>query len=395
MKILVVCQYYYPEPFRITDICEELVRRGHEVTVISGIPNYPMGSVYPGYKSKDRKNEIINGVKIHRCATIARKSGAIFRFLNYYSYVISSNLYIRRFNEDFDVVFINQLSPVMMASCGLKYKKRHNKNALLYCLDLWPESLLAGGMKRESIVYRIFYNVSKSIYKEADFIYVTSEMFKEHLENEFGISEENMGYLPQYAEDLFLGSVTHNEDAQETNLLFAGNIGAAQDVKTILYAMNEIKTHKNINCHIVGDGSELDEIKSLSDELKLTQVFFHGRKELKDMPYYYSMADAMIVTLQDDEVLSMTLPGKVQSYMASERPIIGAINGETYRVVNSSGSGLCCHAGDYKSLSQIMLKMTNKQMCREMGIKAKEYYINHFSKEKFLNTLIEKLEELK
>ena len=120
MKILVVCQHYYPEPFRISDICEWLVAQGHEVDVVTGIPNYPMGVIYDGYKDKSKRNEIINGVNVHRCFTIARRSGAVFRLLNYYSFAISSGLYAARLKKEYDVVFVNQLSPVMMANAAVK-----------------------------------------------------------------------------------------------------------------------------------------------------------------------------------------------------------------------------------------------------------------------------------
>ena len=154
MKILVICQYYSPEPFRHSDICEELVKRGHEVTVVTGLPNYPMGKIYDGFRHGKKRDEQINGVKIHRCFIIGRRHGAIFRFLNYYSYAISSHFYVKHLKDDFDVVFVNQLSPVMMAKAGITYKKKHNKKLVLYCLDLWPESLVAGGITRGSFIYK-------------------------------------------------------------------------------------------------------------------------------------------------------------------------------------------------------------------------------------------------
>ena len=143
MKILVVCQYYYPEPVRITDICEELVKKGHEVTVLTGIPNYPMGVIYDGYKQGEKRNETINGVHIIRNFTVGRRTGVIWRSINYFSYSVFATLKIRRLDKDFDVVFVNQLSPVMMAWPAIRYKKKYNKRLVLYCLDLWPESLEA------------------------------------------------------------------------------------------------------------------------------------------------------------------------------------------------------------------------------------------------------------
>ena len=147
MKILVVCQHYHPEPFRLSDICEELVKRGHEVGVVTGTPNYPMGEIYPGYENHARQDEVVNGVKVHRCAIHPRKTGILHRVWNYYSFARESSKYVKKLDDSFDVVFINQLSPVMMANAGIKYAKKHKKKSVLYCLDLWPASLGAG--KRE------------------------------------------------------------------------------------------------------------------------------------------------------------------------------------------------------------------------------------------------------
>ena len=157
MKILVVCQYYYPEPFRLPDICSAMVQLGHDITVVTGTPNYPEGEIYPGYEKGARSDEIIDGVKVHRCPLIPRKQGVLYRFLNYYSFVFSARQYLLGLKEEFDVELVNQLSPVMMAQPALSWAKRHGKKCVLYCLDLWPESLLAGG-----IVCLWYYRMTKT-----------------------------------------------------------------------------------------------------------------------------------------------------------------------------------------------------------------------------------------
>ena len=134
MKILVVCQYYAPEPFRIADICVALTAAGHEVTVVTGTPNYPEGEIYPGYEGTAHRDEVLDGVRIHRCPIHPRKRGAVHRFWNYYSFVWASTRYLSKLDEDFDVVFVNQLSPVMMAEGALRWAKRHGKRCVLYLL---------------------------------------------------------------------------------------------------------------------------------------------------------------------------------------------------------------------------------------------------------------------
>lgn len=390
MKILVICQYYYPEPFMIPKICEELVKQGNDVTVVTGTPNYPMGEIYPGYENGKKMDEKLNGVNVHRCMTIPRKTGIINRFINYFSYPIESKKYIKRLEGDYDIIFINQLSPVMMAEAGIFYKKKHNKKIVLYCLDLWPESLCVGGIKKDSIIYKVFLRVSKRVYKNADKILVTSKSFCAYLNDLFDISYDKMLYLPQYAESQFLG-VSEKRQENVFNLLFAGNIGVAQSVHTIIDAA-KILINKNVVFHIVGDGIELDKMKKRAYGMK--NVIFYGRKPMSDMPFYYQMADAMLVTLIDDPIISRTLPGKVQTYMAAGKPIIGAVNGETALVLDEAQGGFCGPSGDSEKLAENIIELMESGKASEIGEKCREYYLSTFSKEKFMSKLIDCFERV-
>ena len=306
MNILVICQYYHPEPFRVSDICEELVNKGHRVTVVTGTPNYPMGEIYEGYGRGRKTDEVLNGVTVHRCFTVARRSGTIRRFLNYYSYAISSSRYINKLGNDFDVVLVNQLSPVMMAYAGMRYKKKYKKKLVMYCLDLWPESLTAGGIGRGGMVYKLFHKISKSIYERADKILITSKMFREYFTGEFNIDNDKIEYLPQYAESDFENIPSDEKEKDTFDFLFAGNIGKFQGIDVILKAVKELNGYKDIRFHIVGDGSALKESEKFATDNGLDNVIFYGRKPISDMPKYYEMADAMFVTLKKDPILSLT-----------------------------------------------------------------------------------------
>lgn len=389
MKILVICQYYYPEPFRITDICEELVKQGHDLTVVTGLPNYPMGEIYDGYRKGKKRDEVLNGVKIHRCFTIGRRHGAIFRFLNYYSFAISSKRYVKKLKEEYDVVFVNQLSPVMMASAGIAYKKKHKTKLVLYCLDLWPESLVAGGIKQGSFLFNYYKKISEKIYKQADKILVTSKSFSDYFKKMLGITDTE--HLPQYAEDLFSPEDCKKEPDEFIDLMFAGNIGAAQGITTIVEAVRLTQDIKNLRWHIVGDGSQYENIKVIVKDLN--NVFFYGRQPLEKMPEFYSKADAMLVTLQKDTTLSMTLPGKVQTYMAAGKPIIGAIDGEARLVIEESGCGFCVNAGDAVGLSEQVRNFIASDDKQKISENAVKYYNANFKKNIFIEKLIGSLGE--
>lgn len=395
MKILVICQYYYPEPFRLHDLCEEMVRRGHEVCVVTGEPNYPEGTIYPGYEQHRRADEMIGGVQIHRCPIVPRKSGVFFRMLNYFSFPLSAKRYLKkryaRSAEAFDVVFINQLSPVMMAQPAIAFKKKHHIPLVMYCLDLWPVSLTAGGISKASALYLAFYALSGRIYRAMDRILVTSRMFSGYLENEFSVKAEKIAYLPQYAERLF-DDVPQHEPSGETVFLFAGNIGAVQSIDTILAAAERLKDEP-VHIDIVGGGTDLERLERLAAEKKLDNVTFFGRRPVEEMPSFYARADAMLVTLRADEALSMTLPGKVQSYMAAGKPVIGAINGETAKVIADAGCGFCGAAEDAAALAENMLRFAGSDQKVQMGAWARLWYEEHFSQRRFMDELERELLE--
>lgn len=387
MKILAVCQHYTPEPFRITDICEELVKRGHEVTVITGTPNYPMGKIYSGYEHGKKRDEIINGVKVHRCYEIGRRSGVIFRFLNYYSFAISSKRYAKRLKEKFDVVFVNQLSPVMMANAGIAYARKHSVPLYMYVLDLWPASLSAGGIKENSVVYKYYHRVSKKIYAQADKLLITSSMFSDYLQTEFSIPAEKIAYLPQYSEDMFTPEECKKPQDGTIDLMFAGNVGKMQSVETIIRAAKNCEDIKNLKWHIVGDGSDLERCRRLAEELSVTSVIFHGRKAPEEMPKWYAKADAMLVTMKKAKFISETLPGKVQTYMAAGKPIIGAIDGEAKRVIEEAQCGYCGDAENAEVLAE-NVRAFIAERSKEKGKQARKYYEDHFEKNTFMTELI-------
>lgn len=392
MKILVVCQYYHPEPFRVSNICEELVRRGHEVQVITGYPNYPEGILYDGYGKGKKIDEVINGVKVHRCYTIPRKTGKVYRMLNYLSFAFSSKLYaaskkcVASDGKPFDVVLVNQLSPVIMAEAAITYKRKHKVDAALYCLDLWPESLVAGGISRDSIIYKVFDKWSKRIYRKMDRIGVTSKSFAHHLSNNFGIKENVFTYLPQYAEGMFT-KLPPKEFTGTFDFMFAGNIGDIQGVDIIINAAEKLKDEV-VRFHIVGGGTDLERLQKLAEEKQLNNVIFHGRKAIEEMPRFYSMADAMLVTLKPDPVLSFTLPGKVQSYMAVGKAIIGAVDGETAKVIEEAKCGYCGNAGDVDALVRnILIFISDKTNRMQMCDRARVYYDENFAKKTYFRVL--------
>ena len=392
MKILAICQYYYPEQFRINDICESLAKCGNDVTVLTGLPNYPSGKVGKDYKFFRKRKENINNVKVIRCFEVGRRKGAIWRVFNYISFMFFASIKAFFLKNDFDVIFVYQLSPVTMAIPAIIYKKIHkNRKLHLYCLDLWPESLLVDNFSKNSKIYKIMYKLSKWIYSQCDSISVTSKGFIDYFTEKLKITKE-INYLPQYCEEnIYEESRNYSEKDTKgkINLIFTGNIGKAQSVETIIKAAEKLK-QDNILIHIVGDGSSLQKCKELVKELKLENVIFYGRKPIEEMKEYYNLADAMLITLADNDIIAKTIPGKLQSYMATGKPILGAIGGETYRIINEAKCGYCTKAEDYTGLAEIIKKFTidNREIRKKMAINSYNYYKENFKKEKFMKKLL-------
>lgn len=398
MKILVVCQHYWPEPFNTSDVCEELVKRGHSVSVITGLPNtgMPNSDIPEEYKDKDKRIEQHNGVTIYRASLQPRKTGAANRVKNYLSFWYNANKLARDIKAEFDVVLGYQFSPVMQVDPGLVYAKKHHKKMLLYCFDLWPVSLTAGGFSQESLPYKWMSSVSKRIYSQADKIAVTSPLFDEYFSNSLSLNRESSAYLPQYADDNF-GTVVSSEcdgyDPSKVNLTFAGNVGQAQSVATIVRAAN-LCNNDQVVFHIVGSGSRLEGCKQLAETLRTKNVVFHGRKPIEEMPQYYAASSAMLVTFEDSPMATYTLPRKVTTYLAAGKPVLAALSGETKRVIDEAHCGLCCAIEDAEGLARICDEFVERNDKELMGKNARSYYESHFSKEMFFDKLESMLKEL-
>lgn len=392
MRILATCQHGWPEPMPFLYPMEEMVRRGHSVHAITGMPNYPMGEFYKGYENNRICEETHNGVRITHVPLIPRKHDVFHRVLNYYSFSFSAGREIMKLKDDYDVVFATQSSPVMMAEPAIKYARKRDKKLVLYCMDLWPACLTAGGISRDSLVYRYYGRVSRRIYHSADVLLVTSKRFKPFFVDEFGIPAQNIHYLPQYAPDVF-SDLPFVPEKDTTDFVFAGNVGIAQNLTVVLDAakLMEGQAHtdngKQIRFHIVGDGQDLERLRNYAKENGISNVVFHGRKPIEEMPRYYAMADAMIVTMLPDPLISMTLPAKVQTYMAAGKPIIASAEGEIAGVVSESGCGFCAAPDDATAFVRAIESFLAEKDREKYGARARVYYDAHFSSERLMDKL--------
>lgn len=393
MKILIVSQYFYPEDFKVNDIAFDFVKKGHEVTVFTAKPNYPQGKFYEGYSFFGKSFEVINGAKIIRIPIFPRLNGSgKFLILNYISFIFFAFIYKYRVKGNFDIVFSHLPSPLIAALPAIWFKNKCHAKLYLWVLDLWPESVQANSKIKNGFLMRKLNTLIKYIYNKSDVILISSNFFRNSIV-EKGINQNKIiKYFPNWAEDIFINDVETVSNTPNLpagfNVMFAGNIGDSQDFESILEAAKLTKT-ENINWILVGDGRKVSWIKSEIEKHNLTHVYLLGRHPINSMPSFFKKADAMLVSLKDSPTFSLTVPAKVQAYMASSKIILGMFNGEGQQIINQSGCGYAVNAGDYRALVEAIKKtkgLSNSEKAT-MEKKSKDYYLDNFSKNELFNQL--------
>ena len=394
MKILIVTQYFWPENFRINDLAQALVERGHSVVVLTGIPNYPTGRFFNGYGWGSPRREIWKGIEIIRCPIIARgKGGGLRLAINYASFALSASLlgpWLCR--GRFDVVFAYEPSPITVALPALLLGRLRNMPVLLWVLDLWPESVAAAGSVKSPFILRLIDHMVRFIYRHLDLVLVQSRAFVDRIHSQ-GTPLRKIRYFPNWAEEIF----TRAADApapvampQGFCIVFAGNIGAAQDFEAVLQAADRMREEKGIHWVIVGDGRMAAWLNAEIAARKLTgTVHVKGSHPLESMPALFAAADAMLVTLKEDPIFALTIPGKIQSYLACGRPVIGMLDGEGAKVLLESGAALVGPAGDSRALADnvLVLYRQSHEKRQLMGQSGREYYLRHFERNHLLSQL--------
>jgi colanic acid biosynthesis glycosyl transferase WcaI len=399
MRILVVTQYFWPENFRINDLCAELVNRGHQVSVLTGTPNYPEGILFPEFASNPSSYYDYKGCSIIRVPVMVRGDGSSIKLLlNYISYIISASFIgvfkIRK--QPFDVIFVYGTSPVTVCLPALLIKSFRKIPVIFWVLDLWPETLEAIGVVKSPVLIRWVGYVVRFIYNRCDLVLGQSKAFYDCISS-YCDKPSKIKYFPSWSEPVFtkerkpdlLSDIEANDGFFK--ILFAGNIGEAQDFPSIIKAAQILK-EKQINAKflIIGDGRAFEHVESEVENLQLKQhVELLGRFPLESMPSFYSSADALLVTLKDSKVFAMTIPGKVQSYMAAGKPILGMLSGEGSRVIDEASCGLIAVAGDYEMLASNVIKLISLTKLERIQLaeNGRNYSSREFNREKLIQQL--------
>lgn len=397
MHLLIVTQYFWPEEFRINDLAQGLIERGHQVTVYTGKPNYPGGRFFDGYGFFGRAREQYGRASVRRVPLIPRGRGGSVRLaINYLSFALfASVLAPLRCRGRYDAILVYEPSPITVGLPALVLRLITGAPVLFWVQDLWPESLEATGAVRKRWVLALFGRLTRFIYRGCDRILVQSLAFVEPT-CRMGVPKERIDYFPNSAEayyqpvELAADAPERAELPEGFRVMFAGNIGAAQDFETILAAAKLLSTEPSIHWIVLGDGRMADWVRSEVARRGLgAQVHLMGRRPANTMPRWFATADAMLVTLRREPIFSYTIPAKVQSYMACAKPIVAALDGEGARVIAESGAGRAGAAQDPVALAESIRALARmpREERRAMGLAGRRYFEQHFERELLLTRL--------
>lgn len=391
MKILVITQYFYPETFRVNALCTELVKRGHDVTVMTGYPQYPQGKIYEGYGFNKPYESTWNGVHIERIKMRPRGKTFIGLLLNCYSFVSQGKKWVSKCKEKYDVIYVFEVSPVTVGLPAVAYKKKFSTPIVFNVQDLWPENVeIVLGIHNKLIIGNINKIVDK-IYCASDKILCSSNSFVENIFSR-GVPREKLMFWPQFCKEPILNNVSKPECYSNDffNIVFTGNIGEAQGLDLLVDAANELKGI-NVKWYIVGDGRAKSRLKAkVADKNLEDYIIFIDKVSEEEANRYIYYADCAYLSFQKNKLFDMTLPAKLQSYMACGTPVIAAAGGESARVIKEAECGFVCNQDVDELINIVKKAVVSSDELQKMRQNSKTYFKEHFS----VDLIIDQLEKI-
>ena len=392
MKILVFSQYFYPENFRINTLCRELVTRGHEVTVVTGYPQYPYGRIYDGYGFDIPYETQWNSVKVCRLKVHPRGSNLLGMLRNTVDYVVQANRWVKECREKFDAVYVFEVSPVTVGLPAVNYKKKFGVPMFFNLQDLWPENVEEVLGIRFAPLTWLINRIVDRIYGASSKILCASNGFAENLRRR-GVPEEKIVFWPQFCLEPNLKDAEKPEVYREEtfNIVFAGNLGDAQGLDLMVDAARELKG-TSVRWYLVGDGRAKARLEQkVRDCGVCEEVTFIGRVSEKEADRYVHFADCAYLSFKDNKIFNMTLPAKLQTYLACGTPILAAAGGESARLVGENGIGFVCRPRLEELVNTArQAASVSHQERKAMSAAARTYYEQHFT----MDDLVTELEDM-
>ena len=403
MKILLLTQWFDPEPtLKGLVFAKELVKQGHQVEVLTGFPNYPGGKVYKGYNIKIFQRETIDGISILRVPLYpSHNDSAIKRVINYVSFAASATVYGILFTKKADVIYCYH-PPLTVDMAALLIKLFRRTPVVLDIQDMWPDTLKATGMINNDKMLSLVSNICQIVYRYADHIVVLSPGFKNLLEQR-KVPPSKVSVIYNWCDESSLNSITNLDDENKKlldnkfNIVFAGNMGKAQSLDTIINVANELKEISEIQFIMIGQGTETKSLKVLCDEKKVNNVKFIPRLPMTEIGSILREADALLVHLNKDPLFEITIPSKTQAYMAIGRPIIMGVSGDAAQLIMQANCGIVVNPEDIESIKQGILELysLDNQKLKEYSSNALTFYNKNLSKQAGVRKFIDIFKKLK
>lgn len=399
MKILIVTQYIYPEPFKSTELAFELAARGYHVDVLTGIPNYPEGKYYSGYGLFKKRKEVVNGVTFYRCMQTPRKllPGGVGLMLNYLTFMTNATLWVLfkfAWKKRYDAIITHEPSPItqIVPACILGNMKKIPVYSWIQ--DIWPDALVSAGGSIGQRLAPLVGKVTDWVYRNSTKLLITSKGMVPLINRNADYSDKII-YYPQWSEDMMadLGNMPANIEnvrSENYNIMMAGSLNSGIGVPTVLALCEEMKNDA-VNFVFVGGGSEEQNMRDFVKDKGLKNVRFTGRKPFADMPYYTQQADAMLLTLKKTEMkhLDIVVPARLQSYISGGKPVLAMIGSGATEIINEANCGYAVPAGDYKAMAEIIRTqvLTDKKGMAKKGKNGRKYFEQNFTKSKCIDNL--------
>lgn len=396
MKILIISQYFWPENFRINEVVKFLKSSGYDVEVLTGEPNYPEGEIFQNYLSDPDKYKEYFGVKVYRLKSRPRKKGnKLDLFLNYSSFLYKSIIFslhkLRK--KKYDIIFTFGTSPVTTSITSIILSKFTGSKTAIWVLDLWPDIVFELNIIKNKFLKRNFSYLMENIYKGTDLILAQSVKFKENISKKIN-NEAKVKVLYQWPEILEANTEEKNLnlefDQKDLNIVFTGNIGTAQNFDHVIKVANAC-ADLNVKWHIIGTGRDLKNIISSGKISK--KVIFYGLRDKSEMLKFLDNADILLVSLKEGIALNSTIPGKLQTYLLVNKPILGSISGEAARIITENKIGLVSNPGDEKQFILNIKSFCELKIQKKLKVNTSEL-ISLFDKNRILNQLKSELVNL-
>lgn len=400
MRCLIITNHFFPESFRVNDVAFEMAKAGHDVTVLTAIPDYPLGKFYEGYGLFKKRTEVLNGVKIVRAPIIPRGNGNKIRLLLNYLSIIIGFIYKGLWlgvSKKFDYIFVHDTSPAFILWPAVIVKKLQRIPLDLWILDMWPESLVAGGIRNDK-VFAVIQRMMDYFYRKCDVIHISSHGFRKMLHKR-QVDDEIIRYLPNWGDRKMSSPSASEVPALPKGfvILFAGNLGEAQNLENVLEVARKCSANKEIHWVFLGDGRKKKWMEKYVEEHRLEEsVHLLGRYPIDTMPAFFRQANILLVSLKDDMVFNMTLPAKVQAYMMNKKPILAMLNGEGQDIIKEAKCGFYADSNDIEKMRFLVEEIAAmpKSELEEMGNSGYQFYQQNFTCEKCMDEILVCMQKL-